>query len=236
MSMAGSGLTPPIQEPYPGWSVQDVGKGLGLVVVLAILILTLALLVRRLYPDQFLALALGLTALLEVGMLVAVWLFGIRDTGSWRSVGLRLTSGPFAYSLLPAAVLLISLLATSIYVLVVSWAGAEILQPIPPMGLEKLEGPLRLVGALIVVGIGPFAEEVFFRGFVLAGLAVHLGVPRAIGISSLLFALAHLTPGVIVPIFIFGVLLAWLYLKTRSIVPGLVAHSAQNALAFLALG
>jgi hypothetical protein len=91
------------------------------------------------------------------------------------------------------------------------------------------------VGRFIIVGLGPLAEETFFRGFLLGSLAPRLGGAGAAVVSSLLFALAHLTPGVMVPIFILGLLLSWLYLKTRSIVPGLIAHSAQNALALLAL-
>ncbi len=216
-------------------SVREVGKGLGTVVGLALLLLATLLLVGRLWPAQLLPAALGATALVEAGLLWAAWRFGARPTGAWRAVGLRLPSSPLAYSALPALVLLVSLLSTLLYTQAVTWVGLDGLKPASPTQLLQLEGPLLWVVRFIVVGLGPLAEETFFRGFVLGGLAPRLGGAGAAVVSSLIFALAHLTIGVLVPIFILGLLLSWLYLKTRSIVPGLIAHSAQNALALLAL-
>ena len=40
-------------------------------------------------------------------------------------------------------------------------------------------------------------------------------------------------PGVLVPIFITGFLLAWLYHRTGSLWPNIVAHAGQNALALV---
>ncbi len=81
----------------------------------------------------------------------------------------------------------------------------------------------------------PITEEIFFRGFVFAGLAPRLGVPRAIVVSALVFSAFHLSLGVLVPIFITGVLLAWLYHRTGSLWPGIAAHAGQNALAVSAV-
>ena len=79
--------------------------------------------------------------------------------------------------------------------------------------------------------MGPLAEEIFFRGFVLSGLAGRWGfLPAAIA-SSLLFALAHIDPRVMVPIFVIGLFLAWLYHKTGSIWSSFAAHGSWNALA-----
>ena len=36
--------------------------------------------------------------------------------------------------------------------------------------------------------------------------------------------------GVLVPAFVSGLILSWLYLKTGSIVPPVIAHAAQNLL------
>ena len=219
----------------PMWSVQDVSKGITLVALLAILIFPLGLFGRGVYPNHVLILGLVLTLLLQTGMLAAVWLFGVRRSQSWAEVGLRVSSTSFAHSLLPALVLMTGLGASMIYWMLASWTKIEVLHPTTPPGLSELEGPVRLASAIIIVGIGPLVEEIFFRGFVLAGLVARLGIARGMAISCLLFAVAHLSLGLIIPIFIFGILLSWLYLKTRSIIPGLMAHSAQNALAFMAL-
>ncbi|MSQ40857.1 MAG: CPBP family intramembrane metalloprotease [Dehalococcoidia bacterium] len=216
-------------------SVREVGKGLGAAVGLVLLVLAALLLVHCLWPAQLLPAALGATALVEAGLLWAAWCFGTRSFGAWRAMGLRLPSNPLAYSALPALVLFASLLATLLYTQAVTLVGLDGLRPTTPTQLLQLEGPLLWVGGFIIVGLGPLAEEIFFRGFLLRGLAPRLGGAGAAIVSSLIFAIAHLTPGVLAPIFILGLLLSWLYLKTRSIVPGLIAHSAQNALALLAL-
>jgi membrane protease YdiL (CAAX protease family) len=50
-------------------------------------------------------------------------------------------------------------------------------------------------------------------------------------VSSALFAAAHLSVGAAVPAFVSGMLLAWLYLRTRSIWPPVTAHALQNFIA-----
>ncbi|MEK7814621.1 MAG: CPBP family intramembrane glutamic endopeptidase, partial [Chloroflexota bacterium] len=50
----------------------------------------------------------------------------------------------------------------------------------------------------------------------------------------LVFSIFHLSqgsPGVLVPIFITGLLLAWLYYRTGSLWASIVAHGSQNAVA-----
>lgn len=217
------------------WSIQDVSKGITLVALLAVLSFSLGLLGRGIYPDHVMVLGLAITLFLEMGMLAAVWIFGVRRSLSWAEVGLRFSSTPFAHSLLPGLVLMTGLGASVIYGILASWTKIELLQPTTQLSLNDLEWPVRLATAVIIVGIGPLVEEIFFRGFVLTGLVSRLGIARGMVISCLLFAVAHLSLGLIIPIFIFGILLSWIYLKTRSIIPGLMAHSAQNALAFIAL-
>jgi membrane protease YdiL (CAAX protease family) len=77
----------------------------------------------------------------------------------------------------------------------------------------------------------PFTEEVFFRGFVLAGLVPRLGAGRAMVASALIFSAFHVSIGLIVPIFITGLLLAWLYHRTGSLWASVAAHAGQNTLA-----
>ena len=81
--------------------------------------------------------------------------------------------------------------------------------------------------------VGPVAEEIFFRGFVLTGLLKRFGVRRALLLSSLLFGLFHIDPGAIVPTFALGLVLGWVYLKTGSIWPSIFAHALHNTLAVL---
>jgi membrane protease YdiL (CAAX protease family) len=91
-----------------------------------------------------------------------------------------------------------------------------------------------LLLALFTGGVvAPIAEEVFFRGFVFAGLYRERGLWPAVVLSSILFALVHITPTSWPPIFLLGVIFAVLYERTGSIWPAVAAHAAVNSLSFL---
>jgi membrane protease YdiL (CAAX protease family) len=79
----------------------------------------------------------------------------------------------------------------------------------------------------------PFTEEVFFRGFILRGLRSKTGHWPAILLSSGVFAVFHIDPGLYVPTFLLGVAFAWVSLKTRSLWPTIMTHSLQNTLSLL---
>jgi membrane protease YdiL (CAAX protease family) len=164
-------------------------------------------------------------------MLVAVWVFGIkRYHARWRSLGLRQPEARWVLTL-PWLALFGSLAFASIYSATVIAMGVELLEPTPlPEGVLG-HGFERLLNTLIIVLWGPFTEEVFFRGFLLAALIPAFGAIRAVVISSLIFAAAHMMLSTMLPLFVTGLLLSWLYVKTRSIWPPLTAHAAQNLLA-----
>ena len=169
--------------------------------------------------------------LLEGLMVVAVWTFAVRRRrASWASLGLR-PVGPRAMYLLPLGVMVASLLFTAAYTAAVSGLGIGILEP-PVLDRDILgTGVQRVVAVIAIVAWGPFAEELFFRGFILAALVEPLGPLRAAVVSSILFAAAHVSVGAALPVFAAGMLLAWLYLRTRSIWPPLTAHALQNFIA-----
>ena len=170
---------------------------------------------------------------IEGVLLLAVWAFGVHKYRSgWRALGLKRPERPRAL-LLPWLALLGSLVFTGGYSVVVTAIGMGSLLP-PSIPEEALgDGLPRLLNTLVIVAWGPFAEETFFRGFLLAGLVPALGTVRAAVVSSAIFAAAHLMLGMMVPIFVTGLLLSWLYLTTRSIWPPIAAHAAQNLIAVL---
>ena len=55
----------------------------------------------------------------------------------------------------------------------------------------------------------------------------------ALVISALLFALSHLNPAQMPHAFLIGLLLGWLYMRTGSILPGIIYHWANNTAAYL---
>ncbi len=94
--------------------------------------------------------------------------------------------------------------------------------------------PLTTYATLIVaVFVAPFCEEVFFRGFVFAGLLRGIPLVWAIVLSALIFAVAHADPGSFVVLFIIGLALAFLRWRTGSLWPGLLLHALNNGFAAL---
>lgn len=84
--------------------------------------------------------------------------------------------------------------------------------------------------AWLIVGImGPIAEEVFFRGYLLSRLRTKLSVWPAILISTVVFSIFHFDPQLYVPIGFVGIVLGWVYLKTRSIWPAIFLHGLHNS-------
>ncbi len=83
--------------------------------------------------------------------------------------------------------------------------------------------------------IPPIIEETVFRGFIFPAFSKRFGVIIGALLSSLLFGFAHLQYNVGVYTVVLGLLLCLLYIKLRSIVPGIFLHMLNNYLAFVAL-
>lgn len=86
---------------------------------------------------------------------------------------------------------------------------------------------------LFIVIIAPLIEEMFFRGLLLRGYLKRYSTPAAILVTALLFGLLHGQYVTIIWGFILGLLLAWLYLLTRSLWPCIIAHSFHNLTAII---
>jgi uncharacterized protein len=84
-----------------------------------------------------------------------------------------------------------------------------------------------VANAFVVVLVGPFAEELFFRGLGVRVLRF-LGPVVAIGGTALLFGLAHGILGALPPLVFFGVGLAWVRYRSDSVWPGFISHAAFN--------
>jgi len=82
---------------------------------------------------------------------------------------------------------------------------------------------------LLVIAILPgICEELLFRGFILSGLR-GAGL-WAIPLTALLFGLAHSSIYRILPTFLIGLFITVLAWRTRSIVPGMLAHAINNGM------
>ena len=166
-------------------------------------------------------------------MTSAAWLFGpYRNGGSTKTLGFRAPmKGTFSLTWI---ILLGSLLLTATYTVIVSVTGLEALTP-PPLPQEMIvESNIdRLMLFVLIILLTPLAEETFFRGFLLPAFVSRWGFLWGASLTSLTFSIAHGSLGIMIPAFVIGMLLAWLYYQTRSLWTCLLVHSIQNALALV---
>lgn len=101
------------------------------------------------------------------------------------------------------------------------------------------EGPLAFAALLIAAGVvAPVVEELFFRGFLFGLYRRQKSLWQAYLISALLFTVLHNDPsrmnvpqmvGLSIGICMLALMLAWVYQRTGSLYPGILAHAVNNA-------
>ncbi len=85
---------------------------------------------------------------------------------------------------------------------------------------------------ILAAGIVPVCEEILFRGFLQSGLIRLMeSAPKGIVASAFLFAGFHLDPWRFVATLVLGLWLGFLAYRTRSLLPPIIAHAANNLLA-----
>ncbi|MQF70280.1 CPBP family intramembrane metalloprotease [SAR202 cluster bacterium AD-804-J14_MRT_500m] len=211
------------------WNSFDVFAALGSVIA-GFVVLAMAIL--QFQPETGPgAASLVISALITSCILFASsWAFGPLKHGvsvvtlgfcppNFSTVGLRI---------FPVLVLVSALVVNGVYSILVGYWSLEFFEP-PELPNFSINTAI-LTGVFFVV-VGPLAEEVFFRGFALQGISQRFGVKTGVIGSSLLFGILHFN--LVVPTFLIGVLLAFLFVRTRSVFPCFFVHSAHNGLVFI---
>jgi len=89
---------------------------------------------------------------------------------------------------------------------------------------------------IVIVGVvAPFVEEALFRGFTYPAMRARWGRRWGILLSSAFFAAAHLTVLDFPALCLVGIMLAWLYEETGSLVAPFTAHAINNVLTVVTL-
>lgn len=99
------------------------------------------------------------------------------------------------------------------------------------------EGLLKEPWGYVAVGIlAPLTEEVVFRGAILRTLLGMMSKRNhwvAIMISAAIFGAVHGNAAQFVNALFMGLLLGWMYYRTRSLVPGILLHWGNNTMAYI---
>jgi membrane protease YdiL (CAAX protease family) len=85
-----------------------------------------------------------------------------------------------------------------------------------------------IINALLIIGLGPFVEELFFRGVGVRVLSV-FGATAAILVTGVMFALVHGIWEALPALAVFGIGAGYVRYKTKSVYPAFIAHACFNA-------
>jgi membrane protease YdiL (CAAX protease family) len=162
---------------------------------------------------------------------------GLGRQGSLRWAGLGLLAGiPLVaavhYAVQPAAVYLLGLVighdrARALAEL--EQYSNPLVQAIPPLR----DWPAVALFAVLVCGLVPLAEEVFFRGLVYRAARHRLPWGWAAVLTGLLFAGVHLQVANFLPIAVLGWAFAAAVERTGSLVPAVAMHGVNNLVALV---
>ena len=85
-------------------------------------------------------------------------------------------------------------------------------------------------GVFLLVLVAPLTEELLFRGLILRGFLRRFSPGWAFLGSAMLFGATHLNPWQCVSGMALGLVFAWWYARSRSLIPSLVGHALANAM------
>lgn len=97
-----------------------------------------------------------------------------------------------------------------------------------------MQGDFPLIFILFNIAVIPaFCEEVMFRGYIMRTFEKHTSTIWAIIISSMIFGLFHLQITHFLPLSFIGGVLAFLAYGSNSLLPAIIAHFTNNAMAVI---
>lgn len=150
--------------------------------------------------------------------------FGFVRVGILKTLGLVIGS----YFLYIGITLIISLV--SIYNNI-KIPGYQIQESVLPLFGTDILG--LIVAGIAIVLLAPLIEEVLFRGFLLRTLVNKIGIIWGSVVSALVFALLHVPWQSIIPIFILGLILNSVVIRSKSLWPAIGFHILNNAITFV---
>ena len=175
--------------------------------------------------------------------LLLVWLIATKPTGvgffeavklRWRTptrgpVGL-VFAGILTWFACVPLVLVSSIVAKKLF-------GAEgSSNPVLTIIMEAVRSHNVLAPILFVFALGVLpavCEETLFRGFVYTSLRWRFGAFVSMILSATMFSAVHMDPGAFLPLFVLGFVFAFVFERTRSLIPSMIAHCMWNTGTFI---
>lgn len=115
------------------------------------------------------------------------------------------------------------------------WQGQGGSNPILPIALEERNTAALVIFFITAAIAAPIFEEILFRGFLLPSLTRYMPIWGAIALSSLIFAVAHLSLSEVLPLTVLGMVLGFVYARSRNLLASMMLHSLWNTGTLLSL-
>lgn len=109
-----------------------------------------------------------------------------------------------------------------------------LLSLLPDVYMEALSSLMGRGGWMMLTSIvlAPILEEILFRGIVQDSLTYKYGPLRGILLGAAVFGIVHIIPQQVINAFLIGLVLGYIYYRTRSLIPVMVIHCVNNAIAY----
>ncbi|WP_333620046.1 CPBP family intramembrane glutamic endopeptidase [Dietzia sp.] len=209
--------------------VTALGVGFIAVLVLAAVAVSLA----RDSPPSGVALGIVILAASSVVMLLGLWAFvAVPLCGCWDLLGARAPERSMWNLLWQIPALLVAALVIEL-VLVAPFHGADGEQGAGGGASDLVAGqslPVVAIALVLMCGLVPVWEELVFRGLLFGALRTRFSRWAAVAIAGCAFGAIHFLPTALPYLAVMGMGLCLLAEWYRSIVPGIVVHSVNNAI------
>ena len=224
-----------VQPDAPRWSLSDVFKVILIFISFGYLFIIIQSFFAKVFPilnnDNF-RMVFNTGVMNSVAISVILYFVIKKYTQKIKDLGLSLVKWPKSISsavvgYMALVPILILIMMATLYV--VKLLGYEPpVQPIVEVFMKEKETAVLLMSTLFAAIFGPIAEEIFFRGFMYPAVKKKFGIFGAVMVTSAIFAFLHAHLVGFLPIMALGILLAYLYEKTGSLVSSMVVHIVHN--------
>ncbi len=130
-------------------------------------------------------------------------------------------------------------LAIQPMVWLLSWLNMQL--PVPETLVAFEQGQMEMIEQILtgdylimltimhVAMVPAICEEIMYRGYILRLFERSWGIWAAIIVSGLIFGLYHLRLTQVIPLAVIGMVLAWVTIKSGSLIPAIFGHFVNNA-------
>ncbi|WP_404351885.1 CPBP family intramembrane metalloprotease [Sutcliffiella horikoshii] len=162
---------------------------------------------------------------------LSVYLVALKPHGmGWEAVGLR--SFPRSYWKWIPVWTFVLIVSSILLVVIMEMLGVGVDNSKTESLQEQVTWFTFTIAFFSAAVISPIYEEIFYRGFLYKWIRGKWGVSAGLIVSSLIFTIVHIPTYNTLPVnFLSGMIFAWTYERSGSVVPGIIIHGVFNGLA-----